>query len=123
MRSRESARVLYPRNLDLFAPARIKLDSTPLGQLEGDRVYEYDPVTNKRTNSDRFGFAPLSLIVFLALVPHSEDTHPVAGLDLEQCDIASSSEGNDEFSQERVVTGGLATGKRGKLQQLDCRFD
>ena len=81
------------------------------------------PAADKWTKSDRSGFARLSLIVFLALVPHSEDTHPVAGLDLEQCHIASGTEGNDELSQERVVTGGLATGEGGKLQQLDCGFD
>ena len=70
-------------------------------------VYEYDPAPDKWTKSDRSGFARLSLIVFLALVPHSEDTHPVAGLDLEQCHIASGTEGNDELSQERVVTVAL----------------
>ena len=86
-------------------------------------VDEYDPVIDKWTTSDRSGFAPLSLIVFFALVPHSEDTHLVAGLDLEQCHIAIGAEGNDELSQESVVTGGLATGERGKLEQRDCRFD
>ena len=70
-------------------------------------IYEYDPAADKCTKSDRSGFARLSLIVFLALVPRSEDTHPVAGLDLEQCHIASGTEGNDELSQERVVTVAL----------------
>ena len=56
-----------------------------------------------------------SVVVVLELMPYGADDHISGALDLEQRDIARSSKGNDQLTQERALPC-LATSKGRRLQ-------
>ena len=63
-----------------------------------------------------------SVVVILELVAHGEDGHRRSVFDLEQRHIAAATEGNEQFTQKRVVLG-LAVDERRALQALHCASD
>jgi hypothetical protein len=65
------------------------------------------------------GLVLASVVVLLALVPHSQDVHGLAGLDFEQRYVARRPERNDEFSQEWVVRQRFPARERREAQYLD----
>lgn len=50
---------------------------------------------------------PVSLVVVFELVPHGENDHLTLVLDLEHRDVARSTERDDQFAEERALSGAL----------------
>lgn len=62
---------------------------------------------------------PMSMVVALELVPHGENRHLALLLDLEEGNVARSSERNVQFSEEQALSS-LAACERRRLQRGDA---